>query len=257
MAVVDRVQDPALDPALLSASLGLVWGAQEVAVLSPLALPKNEALLALSGLDVGLDHGPKKVFDALAHLHLIDMMGVGLLYSVHSLPHPQLRLLSQNGGVNVYENTGVLPRAFGVGEVRGVGTSKKALSEMATPFDPRVVAYVEGVPDSREDTFSAQVDVQAMASEEIQITAEFSHPGVLVFTDTHYPGWKVSVNGQEETLLRANSTFKAVALPAGTSAVNFVYAPGWKWTLWLSGLAWIGILFGLVILSWRNASASA
>ena len=257
MAVVDRVQDPALDPALLSASLGLVWGAQEVAVLSPLALPKNEALLALSGLDVGLDHGPKKVFDALAHLHLIDMMGVGLLYSVHSLPHPQLRLLSQSGGVNVYENTGVLPRVFGVGEVRGVGTSKKALSEMATPFDPRVVAYVEGVPDSREDDFSAQVDVQSMASEELRIAAEFSHPGVLIFTDTHYPGWKVSVNGQEETLLRANSTFKAVALPAGTSAVHFVYAPGWKWTLWLSGLAWIGILFGLVILSWRNASASA
>lgn len=257
MAVIDRVQDPSLDPALLSASLGLVWGAQEVAVLSPLALPKNEALLALSGLDVGRDHGPKKVFDALAHLHLIDMMGVGLLYSVHSLPHPQLRLLSQRGGVNVYENTRVLPRVFAVGEVRSAGSSEEALAGLATPFDPRIAAYVEGVPDAREDGFSSQVDVISIASEEIEISAEFSHAGVLVFTDTHYPGWKVRVNGQEAALLRANSTFKAVALSAGTSTVRFVYAPAWKWTLWLSAVAWAGILLGLMVLGWRKEPSSA
>ena len=65
--------------------LGL--GANEVAILSPLALPDSEALLERAGLNVGMDHGPK-VFGALAHLHLVDLMGVRLLYSVHRLPHP-------------------------------------------------------------------------------------------------------------------------------------------------------------------------
>jgi hypothetical protein len=257
MAVVDRVQDPQLDPALLSASLGLVWGAQEVAVLSPLALPRNEAILALTGLDVGLDHGPKKVFDALAHLHLVDMMGVGLLYSVHALPHPNLRLLSQVDGVNVYENSGAMPRVFAVGNVRSVASSEAALQAMAAPFDPRKTVFVEDGLDAEEPDFSARVQIETMASDEIEVSTELSAPGVLVLTDTFYPGWKVWVNGQEAPLLRANSTFKAVALPAGVSAVRFAYSPAWKWTLWLWALSWLGILGGFLILGWRAKADSA
>lgn len=257
MAVVDRVQSPQLDPVLLSASLGLVWGAHEVAVLSPLALPRNEALLALTGLDVGLDHGPKKVFDALAHLHLVDMMGVGMLYSVHALPHPNLRRLSQAGGVNIYANSGVMPRVFAVGNVRSVASSRAALKAMATPFDPRSLVFVEGGVDAVAPEFTARVQIDTLFAESVEISAELSEPGVLVLTDTHYPGWKVWVNGQEAPLLRANSTFKAVALPAGVSAVRFAYAPAWKWTLWLWALAWLGILGGFLLLGWRTRSVSA
>jgi hypothetical protein len=257
MAVVDRVQSPALDRELLSASLGLVWGAHEVAVLSPLALPENEALLEQAGLNVGMDHGPKKVFDALAHLHLVDMMGVRLLYSVHSLPHPQLRLLRKQGGVNIYENIQALPRAFAVGCVQAVEDSKKALEAMATPFDPRTLAFIEGAETAGCEGFESKVDITEQGAQGFAMNAELSGPGYLVLTDSWYPGWKAWVNGEEQPILRANSSFKAVALPGGSSEIQFLYAPSWAWSLWVWPVAWLSILLGLLRERWRSTRASA
>jgi len=257
MAVVDRVQDPLLDRELLSASLGQVWGAEEVVVLSPLALPENEALIEQAGLNVGMDHGTKKVFDALAHLHLVDLMGVRLLYSTHTLPHPQLRLLRQRGGVHIYENSGALPRAFAVGCVEPVSSAAEALAEMAKPFDPRRLAFIEGAEASDCEGFSSTVEVLQHEDRWIRLRADLSGPGMLVLTDSFYPGWTATVDGDDSPVLRANSTFKAVALSAGEHEVFFAYTPGWAWTIWLSLIAWSGILIGLGRERWRHTRPSA
>jgi hypothetical protein len=49
--------------------------------------------------------------------------------------------------------------------------------------------------------------------------------GFLVLSDTYYPGWKVYVDGEREKLYRANYTFRAVPLRAGTHRAEFVYDP--------------------------------
>lgn len=38
-------------------------------------------------------------------------------------------------------------------------------------------------------------------------------------------GWKATVNGRSTGVIRANYNFRAVAVPAGTSKVNFSYGP--------------------------------
>jgi hypothetical protein len=59
----------------------------------------------------------------------------------------------------------------------------------------------------------------------VQIRARLSAPGILVLTDSYYPGWKVFVDGAQKKLLRANHFFRAVELPAGNHSVEFVYDP--------------------------------
>lgn len=54
---------------------------------------------------------------------------------------------------------------------------------------------------------------------------ELDGPRVLLFLDAWYPGWKACVNGRPASILRADDAFKAVALPAGTHAVEFTFAP--------------------------------
>jgi len=61
--------------------------------------------------------------------------------------------------------------------------------------------------------------------ERVVIDATLAAPGLLVLTDTWYPGWVADVDGVEVPILRADYGFRAVALPAGTHRVQFRYAP--------------------------------
>ena len=49
--------------------------------------------------------------------------------------------------------------------------------------------------------------------------------GFLLLADQYADGWRATVNGMPSEILRANFVFRAVEVPAGTSRVEFVYAP--------------------------------
>lgn len=61
--------------------------------------------------------------------------------------------------------------------------------------------------------------------ERVVIDATLATPGLLVLTDTWYPGWTAEVDGAPAPLLRADFAFRAVALQAGTHRVLLRYAP--------------------------------
>jgi hypothetical protein len=61
----------------------------------------------------------------------------------------------------------------------------------------------------------------------VGMLVELSADGWLVLADTDYPGWMVLVDGQPARIERANLAFRAVQIPAGTQAVEFVYRPVW------------------------------
>jgi uncharacterized membrane protein YfhO len=44
-------------------------------------------------------------------------------------------------------------------------------------------------------------------------------------TDSYYPGWKAYIDGQEQTILRADRLFRALPLKTGSHTVRFVYNP--------------------------------
>ena len=48
---------------------------------------------------------------------------------------------------------------------------------------------------------------------------------MLVLSDMYYPGWKAFVDGEETKIYRADYTFRAIPLNAGTHQVEFVYDP--------------------------------
>jgi uncharacterized membrane protein YfhO len=49
--------------------------------------------------------------------------------------------------------------------------------------------------------------------------------GYLVLRDSYAPGWRATVDGRPETVLRANGKHRAVAVPAGRHVVAFRYEP--------------------------------
>jgi hypothetical protein len=59
----------------------------------------------------------------------------------------------------------------------------------------------------------------------ISIDVLLDQPGILILTDSFYPGWRVLVDGQEKQIMRANVFFRAVQLTAGAHRVDFRFEP--------------------------------
>ena len=203
IATVDRVQPPELDKRLVASSLSLLWGLSDVIVLSPLLLPDHEEALASAGLDVGLDHGPKKATDLVEGLDVASQLSVRWLLSVHALEHPDLRLAQDDGRVRIYENMAVLGRARMEGE---------HLVEWLVDHDEQVT---------------------------LRVTAKA--PGELVLADTWYPGWVATLDGEPIEIRRVAPDHRAVSMPEGIHELVFAYRPWWRPLIWAS-MGWLVLL---------------
>ncbi|MSQ00413.1 MAG: hypothetical protein EXR71_00800 [Myxococcales bacterium] len=224
LSVLDRRVHAALDDELLSASLGLPLGTNDVILPSPLLLMRNDALLAAAGLDVG-DRGIRKVERWLEHAALGRRLSLRWIVSVHDVPGlvPRVR-----GRYNLFEDPDALPRARVVPCVLGVATPEAALAATLAE-DPRRTVVVEGAGTGCGGGAFAEAEITAYTDTDVTIAA--AGPGTLVLGDTWYPGWTATVDGVRVPIERADLIYRAVTLPPGEHIVRLVYQPRWLWGL--------------------------
>jgi hypothetical protein len=79
---------------------------------------------------------------------------------------------------------------------------------------------------------------------ELHLRVKAKEDKILVLSDTHYPGWKVFVDGRREKIYRANYNFRAVPLKAGEHEVRFIYDPA---SFKIGALVSIFTLAGIVV----------
>ena len=155
----------------------------------------------------------------------------------------------------VYENLDFWPRAWLVHEAEAVpqGTFDETMLrdlDAAGTLDPTTTALVE-LPAG------IALDLTAAVGKESVTEAQFgssmqrwdvsaSAPALLMLSETWYPGWHATVNGEVQPVLRANGAQRAVPVPAGASTVELRFVPQpWRWGLALFGLGII--LAGLAL----------
>src|SRR5207237_3052817 len=141
----------------------------------------------------------------------------------------QYRRLGKFGPTTVFENTSRLPRAFVVHSVHTVKDEKSAEGTFAAhstrlpdgalhvvSFDPRREAVVEGGPELRPSTCSGSNDATIVRyePEQVVVDSNASCPGLLILTDTVYPGWSATVNGRSAPILPTDIAFRGVVVPA-------------------------------------------
>ncbi len=159
--------------------------------------------------------------------------------------------LVHSGDVKVYTNAHVLPRATIVHQARLIPDDERALEALSSPdFQPaKTVILSEGQPlENNASGAEDRVAVLTYDAEHVLIEADLGSPGILVLSDTHYPGWRAFVDGTEAAIWRANLLFRAVPLPAGHHRVEFVFnPPAWQLGLGLSCASLIGLGVALAI----------
>jgi Bacterial membrane protein YfhO len=174
---------------------------------------------------------------------LLDLMNVKYLVATawnpsaeHLASRPdRFRLVFSETGVRVFENLSVLPRAFLVpaSKILTLPAEGAQLARVRDPgFDPAksvVLGHLPpeppGVSGAERPSVSAVTRIEPGIND-VRLHAEVAEPSILVLSQTHYPGWKVIVDGKTVPVLRVDYGFLGAALGTGNHTVRFVYRPG-------------------------------
>ncbi len=130
----------------------------------------------------------------------------------------------------MFVNEDALPRAYLVNRfevVSNVEALEKILDSQGAPFHELV--YLERDPNlsGAGPPWPELREARIIEYEPERVVIEVNSPGpaLLVLTDTHYPGWRATLAGKEQEILRANGLFRAVRVAGGRQRVEFEYRP--------------------------------
>jgi hypothetical protein len=102
-------------------------------------------------------------------------------------------------------------------------------------------AAVEGRPYEK-------IKVVSYSPNRVDLEAVLPAPGLLIFNDSYYPGWRALEDGQDREIYRANYLFKGVFFTAGEHRVSFVFRPAsYQWGKWISLFCLGGILLTAIL----------
>lgn len=168
-----------------------------------------------------------------ANSKLIDLLNVKYLVTTRNLDgvlRKEFQSVWHQDGVNIYENRVVMPRAFIVHRIHLV-TDNNVLQVLQQPsFDPasEVLLFEDHAKEvSVENILSTEetVEVLSYKPQHIRLKVKIKADGILVLSDSYYPGWRAYRDGVEVPIYRANCVMRAVSVPKGDHDIEFVYRP--------------------------------
>ena len=139
---------------------------------------------------------------------------------------PVLRPTS-NVEAYVYQVERVTPRAFVPPTLEPVANEATALGYLhfsAAPAE-RVAVERSAIPPGLPAAMAGSVRIDAYRPQRVELTASMQSDGLVVLSDSFYPGWEATIDGQPAPIVRANYFVRGVFVPAGEHRVVFAYRP--------------------------------
>ena len=138
----------------------------------------------------------------------------------------KLVMVFQEGQTRVYENKDVFPRAFMVYDYQVVRDKQEAINLlMSEKTDLAKVAILEELPTTRSDLVEGknEIKIEDYRENRVIIDVKTDEAGILILTDSYYPGWKAKVDGEGAKIYRADYNFRAIMVSEGIHKVIFEY----------------------------------
>jgi hypothetical protein len=192
------------------------------------------------------------------------VLGVSnLLQNRRDDPVPGLQPSYHGPDARIYRNPYAVPRAFLVDRQVVARGGDSALALLTSEgFPTRTTAVTEellpglatGTDGGRSPGSARLVEDER---ERVVVETDAARPALLVLTDSWYPGWKATVDGDEVPIHRVDYVQRGVSVPAGTHRVEFSYEPASvRAGFAVSGLALLTIA-AATLLGWRRRRAAA
>jgi hypothetical protein len=176
----------------------------------------------------------------LQNTRLLNLAGVKYILTAREEPeewwHNTVRKVYSEEGLNIYENLDVMPRAFLVHQAEVPGSDEATLARLIDyDFDlsssilledESGLAHLESMArGSPPAEGTDKVKIIEYEANRVVIETTSSQAGFLFLSDAYYPGWRARLDGQKETIYRADYLFRAVLVPPGQHVVEFTFDP--------------------------------
>lgn len=243
---VEFARDPKSEK--LPPNLNMLVGLTHPGGYSPLLIKRHHELVGdLGWTDSSLGRAPADVSVWARKKGIIDLCGVEWIRSDTPLGLPGLRLIDDTDGL-VYRNDNALPDLtlhtnWTVESDKG----RRLASLTSASFDPRGKLLIEGRPDARPAADGVRAldlgYVRWMTPQTAEARVRVDREGLVLWRNTHYPGWSVTVDGESAELFAADHVFTAFAIQPGEHILRMRYSPAaptaarGAWAIWTLILA--------------------
>lgn len=131
----------------------------------------------------------------------------------------------------LFENERAMGHAWVNYNARKAGSVDEALQYVLDPeFDPRRNVIVEDklawtYRYQGDESFTLPDSENRISANEVEYTVALPRNGILVSSETFYPGWTATVDGYPAGIIVADYVLRGVEVPPGTHRVRFAYRP--------------------------------
>jgi uncharacterized membrane protein YfhO len=170
------------------------------------------------------------------------MYGVNFQVGKTATRPGQVEVFTGGGGIKVFSNPAAFPRAWVVHQAQSIQSDDQINAKLDdAKFDPRRQTFVKG-PAPQLDTCADPETAALVARQSGRVALEVNLKcrGMVIFSDTYFPGWQATVDGEPATLYEAYGFLRGVVAGAGPHRIEMRYRP--KSVYWGASLGIFGLL---------------
>jgi hypothetical protein len=148
----------------------------------------------------------------------------------------------------LYRVDGVVPRAYVPSTLEPVAQPTDAIEYLRHSLTPaeRVAVERDVIPPGLPATMVGSVRLDVYRPQDVELSVLMQTDGLVILTDTFYPGWEAVVDGVSAPIVRANYFARGVFVRAGQHRIVFRYRPlSYRLGVALSFITGIAMLIGV------------
>lgn len=166
----------------------------------------------------------KKILDALSVKYVLDRTENASTQI--TFPKLSYQKLAEIDGWRIYQNLQAIPRAYIVHDhIAYINKSDFAKNFFYGDLTKRVLLEYPFSQNISSSKSTDSVNIISYESNKVIIETTNNQPGILVLTDTYYPGWTALIDSTPAPILKANYAFRSVVVPEGKHSVTFIFQP--------------------------------
>lgn len=228
--------------------------------------PRQTRMNNLLYANITYDQKKSRLFIGKESLNMINLNSIQYIISTSYIEAVGLKLRYETQSNNedpthykIYENINYFSRARMAYSYEFIQSFKNIDKDLLSDFPLDNTVFLEDVPpmeiyNCRKDIGSCDYSINWNEDndKEIKLTVNTASNGILLLSDSYYPGWKAYVDSHEEKIFPANINQRAIFVRAGNHIVTLKYLPAsFNFGFYVSACGYILICVGFIFLAQR------